>query len=226
MVSGIASQYLFVSTQSDLTDVSGINMLTEKERGWYEKKNSDKRDAWLLGRIAAKQSIAKYYQSNNIFVSNKQIEIINTPEGVPRFSIIDVAESLPEPFLTISHNKEYGMACVASRDSCLGLGADIETVRTFDDYILKSFLTTEEYEWCKSKEGREQNLISTMCWSIKESYLKAIGQGLRIHPKMVEIIIDSHSGSITGISYYGKPVHVSIYYSAYQATHVISCIHL
>lgn len=138
------------------------------------------------GRIAAKIAIIDHYRKEQISLDFDDIKISNDSSGAPVFCFVDRArQKFPLPTLSISHAGNYGVATIA--DSYEGkVGVDIEyTSRLTEDFGNK-FLSENERRWV-SEGGCEQEfyLRRTFLWCVKESYLKALGVGLRKDPRSV-----------------------------------------
>lgn len=62
-------------------------------------------------------------------------------------------------------------------------GIDIETIRRYETIMAKKILSKDEYELITKKENKDYYF--TLIWTLKESYLKALGTG--INTKLNEI---------------------------------------
>jgi len=94
--------------------------------------------------------------------------------------------SINEPglFFNMSHSGEIAVIAF-SRDSEVGI--DIEKIRTLpdlDEMIAKNF-TANETKFINSRPDEKINRFFRF-WTVKESYLKAIGEGMRLTPDSVE----------------------------------------
>lgn len=76
------------------------------------------------------------------------------------------------PCFSLSHSGKYALCAVASSP----LGADIEAPRKNSLKLAKRFFTQAEYESLSSAENPDDEFCRI--WVIKESYIKATGQGL------------------------------------------------
>lgn len=77
-----------------------------------------------------------------------------------------------------------------SRDSEVGI--DIEQIRhlpDLDDMIIKNF-TSKEGRYINAKPNERTNRFFRF-WTVKESYLKAIGEGMRLPPDNLEFAIEN-----------------------------------
>lgn len=151
-----------------------------------------KKKDYLSSRFNIKREISRYYP-----IDLKKIEIIKEKSGKPYFKKANIS---------ISHCDGYSLSAV----SLTKAGVDIESIRHFNDNFLRSFLTEREYLAVK-----ENPVLATLSWSIKESYLKALGLGLRRHPKSVEFI--------KGVLYdKGKKVKAKIEFSLFKRKYILT----
>lgn len=79
-------------------------------------------------------------------------------------------------FFSYSHSGEYAICAVSDKE----IGCDIEMVKDVDFNIAKRFFTKSEYENIAKLEDIEAKKdLFFRYWTIKESYIKATGQGLK-----------------------------------------------
>jgi len=87
-----------------------------------------------------------------------------------------------KPFLTgcpqiqynISHSGDYVVCAVHDQE----VGVDIEKVQVFDLRMAKHFFNGDEYR--DTVRADDMNLTCYEVWTMKESYIKALGEGLSI----------------------------------------------
>lgn len=60
------------------------------------------------------------------------------------------------------------------------VGIDIEKIRSVEFEILEQFFSGEEYKMLMSKNSENWKLFFFDLWTLKESYIKAVGEGLSI----------------------------------------------
>jgi 4'-phosphopantetheinyl transferase len=91
--------------------------------------------------------------------------------GKPRFT------KYPHYHYNISHSGEW---VVAAFDNC-PLGIDIEKIKRIDLEIAERFFASSEINAIRSKkELNEKTKLFYQLWTLKESYVKAVGEGLSI----------------------------------------------
>ena len=77
----------------------------------------------------------------------------------------------------ITHSGNY----VAIAVSRYGVGIDIEKIENIDMGVAKRFFMKSEYQYIKSLSSETEKINAFyMLWTLKESYIKAIGKGLKI----------------------------------------------
>ena len=69
------------------------------------------------------------------------------------------------------------------------IGVDVELQRAVPDALALAArnFTPAEYADLRSLEGPERDVAFLRCWTRKEACLKAIGCGLSIEPRLVEV---------------------------------------
>lgn len=72
----------------------------------------------------------------------------------------------------ISHAADMAVCVVAQSE----LGVDIEAARTVREALLRRVLTEAERDWFMHSQDKEEAFIRL--WTLKESYVKATGEGL------------------------------------------------
>jgi 4'-phosphopantetheinyl transferase len=77
----------------------------------------------------------------------------------------------------LSHSEELAVYAISTNNS---IGIDLEYIRTMPDAenIAKRFFAGSEYQWISSFTGEAQTKAFFRCWTAKEAYLKATGEGI------------------------------------------------
>ena len=107
---------------------------------------------------------------------------------------IDPAEPLTDPYgkpylpggpaFSLSHSGDYALCAVADRD----LGCDIQRIGGFDERLARRCLTRAEYADVLAQADPEARALRFYrYWTLKESFLKAVGLGLRLPLREVDI---------------------------------------
>lgn len=80
-------------------------------------------------------------------------------------------------FFNLSHSGERVLCAVSSKE----VGCDVEKVKSVDLKIAKRFFFAEEYEAIKAqKTPEEQKDMFFRLWTLKESFMKATGLGMKL----------------------------------------------
>ncbi len=166
-----------------LIDTNAVDWLSPEEKTRFEAMRFPKRRAeWLLGRVTAKTLLTRCMPELSGFLLN-QLTIANHPEGAP-FVKVD-GQTLPIQ-LSISHRE--GMAAAAQcTNPELGLGIDLEWVEDHPQSFYEDFFTAGEVNLLAAVPAERLAWSGTLIWSAKEAMLKALGKGLRLDTRTVEI---------------------------------------
>ncbi|HFR4149050.1 TPA: 4'-phosphopantetheinyl transferase superfamily protein [Bacillus cereus] len=146
-----------------------FNYLNEIELEVWNNKKKFLRNGndWLVGRVAAKYSIARCLNINPEEI--KKIYIQNRSNGAPYY----LKERKEGLVFSISHCNGVGFAC--SSISFRNIGCDIEKIRkrrpNFSSYYLS---VTEEQIWTEKLVNEDRDTILTIAWSCKEACFKCL----------------------------------------------------
>jgi 4'-phosphopantetheinyl transferase len=141
-----------------------------------------RRDEWLLGRWAAKSLAASLPVCQSIPID--RIQIANTAEGAPYYQVVDGLT--PADCLTISHSDRLAFCALCSAPG-LHIGADLEKIDPRSGTFVQDYFTPTERELVNGCPVESRPLLVTLIWSAKEAMLKALGVGLRLDTRMVEV---------------------------------------
>lgn len=112
-----------------------------------------------------------------------------------------------ELYFNLSHSGEY-VVCGVSSSS---LGVDIEQVRESNELVVRKCFSPSEQEYVKDND------TFTKVWTLKESYIKYLGTGLKTKLDSFETISNGHVSFIDNLvfttvlfdNYYLSICHVS-----------------
>ena len=119
----------------------------------------------LIGDI-----LIRYLLCNKLLLDNKQLIFDKTEFGKP-FLVND-----NKIHYNISHSGEWVLGAV----HYLPVGVDVEKIKPLDYQIATRFFSKSEYLNLINKEGRNKLEYFYEIWTLKESYIKAVGKGLSI----------------------------------------------
>lgn len=167
--------------------------LSEEELARVETLRFPKRrDEWILGRITAKR-LLRACIPELAKTKYQRLTIANRPSGAPYVALDGSSLALQ---VSISHRQGMAAAAVTSSPD-IGLGIDLEWVEERDPSFYSDYFTPAEFELLPASPAGERARIGTLIWSAKEAMLKALGQGLRLDTRSVEVLRiakDIHEG--------------------------------
>lgn len=97
--------------------------------------------------------------------------------------------NISDVYFNISHSSGLVVCSIDERE----IGIDVEQIRPYDRRLMQRICTEEEIAYIcggNREEEQMQNERFFRIWTLKESYLKATGQGLAVPMKKVSFIID------------------------------------
>ena len=77
-------------------------------------------------------------------------------------------------FFSLSHSGPFALCAVSDKV----LGADIQEQKPFNERLARRFFSAEELAYILGSEDR--NAAFSQVWALKESYIKAVGLGLKL----------------------------------------------
>lgn len=132
-----------------------VNCLTDEEiTKAYRFKQSDDQKRSILSSYLLKYAL----KVNNICETN----IIYNEYGKPYLKGNDF-------YFNISHSGKYVVCALSKKE----VGVDIERIRPTHDLVLKNCFTKEEQDYVTDDAS------FTKLWTLKESYIKYLGTGLK-----------------------------------------------
>ncbi len=99
----------------------------------------------------------------------------------------------PNIHFSLSHSGDYAICSIGDRP----MGNDIETVRPGRLKVADRFFAEEELQWMYGAE-EETEVTERMfrIWTMKESFVKATGQGISMPFGSFAVLVDEESGRI------------------------------
>jgi 4'-phosphopantetheinyl transferase len=117
----------------------------------------------LAGEVLARYAIARYTGD-----TAREVSLIFGEKGKPH------PESHPGIYFNISHSGVYVVCAVGEVET----GIDVERIRTVNLRVARRYFSDQEIHDLEALSGDEQMAYFITLWTIKESYLKAVGRGL------------------------------------------------
>ena len=171
-------------TKSFIKNNNIDDFLHRDELDYLEKlKVEQRRQSFLLGRIAAKQAIASLVKVNDLTTIAIQYGVFQFPVVKHNFN-----NNLQ---VTISHSHDVGVALAFCEEHPMGV--DIERIVPARLNAIKDNLSDSELELL---ENSRLSLIEgcTAIWTMKEGLSKALKTGLTVDFKVLEIILLKNHG--------------------------------
>lgn len=126
--------------------------------------------------------LLRYILINFFDIKNGQITFYKNDYGKP------FLKDLPF-FFNISHSGEWVICAVSNEE----IGADIEIIKDTNLSIGERFFSKEENEYLNNTSNDKKEKAFFNIWTLKESYVKYIGQGLSMPLNSFSFNIESDS---------------------------------
>ena len=179
---------VYIASTKELEDEQVFQSLYQT----VSKKRQDKIDRLKFPKdkrlsLAAEVLLKKALAQNGIH----EYEIETAENGKP---YLKGEESV---YFNLSHSEERVMCVISDRE----VGCDVEQVRETDYKVAKHFFTTKEYEQIERCGEGEENGMSAATeaekmdrffrlWTLKESFMKAVGLGMKLSLKDFYFMIE------------------------------------
>jgi 4'-phosphopantetheinyl transferase len=171
-------------TESDLPATN--DWLSRTETALLSAMRFPKRRAdWRLGRWTAKRALSVCLGWSFDFATAATVEILAVSSGQPD---VFVGGSAAPVSISLSHRA--GVALCAMTQAGVAIGCDLEIVEAHSDAFAADYFTAEERALISGIATGDRPLLLSLLWSAKESTLKALHQGLRIHTCDVSVHLD------------------------------------
>jgi 4'-phosphopantetheinyl transferase len=150
-------------------------------RLWAPKRVRD----WRLGRWTGKRALARAGVGNLSEMDQASLARVSIRANESGIPCVFLDDREAEWIISLSHAGECG-ACAVARPPA-ALGCDIEIIgRRGEEFVLDWF-TDAERRRVEGMPGDRRSRAVTLVWSAKESALKALGVGLRLDTREVEV---------------------------------------
>ncbi len=152
----------------------------EREAFYKLPAAGERREEWLMGRLAAKDAVRDYLQRRGApALAAADVEILEMAGGKPVVRIAALPDLVP-PALSLSHSQRWAVA-VAS-DASVALGIDYQRPdRVRGEHLIRGgFSAAEQALLAVQEPERSQQAIAL--WCAKEAAAKAAGTGLESRP--------------------------------------------
>lgn len=121
-------------------------------------------------RVLIADILSRYAIYKNTKIDLKKIVFVENDYGKP------FLKNNHDLHFNLSHSGEWVVCAVHNQP----VGIDVEQVKKTELEIARRFFTKKEYQTLLAKNGWQQLDYFYQLWTLKESYVKAIGRGLTI----------------------------------------------
>jgi len=132
----------------------------------------------LIAEILIRYIIFKRYK-----ISNNEISFVFNEYGKPFLNNIN------NFYFNISHSGEWIVCAIDSNY----IGIDIEFIKPIDFEIAQRYFSEKEYSYFLAKKDSDKLNYFYDLWTLKESFIKAVGKGLSIPLNSFSIIKENNS---------------------------------
>lgn len=141
-----------------------LDLMYSLSKARQEKINSYKyainKKQSLGAGILLKEALKKYK------IKEKNIILKTNEYGKPYI------ENYENIYFNISHSNDYSILVISNKE----VGCDIEKIKRINKFVIGKCFSKNEQDYIKNSFNKESTFIQI--WTIKESYLKALGCGL------------------------------------------------
>jgi len=148
-----------------------------------DRLNSTSKLQTVAGELLARYSVGQFLGK-----ADQEINLVFGDKGKPRIN------NLQNVHYNISHSGHYVVCAVAPNE----IGIDVERVRKVSLRIAERFFSEPEINDLMTRNDEDRMHYFITLWTIKESYLKAIGRGLTQHLNSFTICKNGDSYLLTG----------------------------
>lgn len=170
----------------DFLKVSGqlLDYMPEQARSRFSRinKGADVQRS-MLGEM-----LARYLLSGRLKRNSNKIIFTVGPNGKPAFP-----EEIDLHF-NISHSGQWAVCALAS----IPVGVDVERMRRVNPGLAERFFSADEVATLRALPPEMQTAQFIQLWTLKESFLKAIGRGLTRNLNSFSIIQQGNMFEISG----------------------------
>jgi 4'-phosphopantetheinyl transferase len=137
---------------------------------------ADHRRRYQIGHGALRAILAGY-----LGCGPADVEFASGPRGKPYLAG-------PGPHFNLSHSGKLALIGIANFE----LGLDLEKVRRLDSLteIARKHFSASEFAALDALQGDARELAFYRCWTRKEAYIKAVGEGLSMPLDIFDVSLD------------------------------------
>jgi phosphopantetheine--protein transferase-like protein len=163
--------------------------LTDDECALYTSLPTEKRkEEWLAGRVVAKILIGEWLGRLHNLPSSlvwRQFEVRNGRTGIPYVVFLKSFQNTQNtPLISLSHTGGTAIVALSTQGK---VGVDLIQKRSFSDAVANYFLDPKELLQLQNLEEKSKQKALCLFWVAKEAYLKALGVGLTVPLKNIQV---------------------------------------
>lgn len=162
---------------SPYRDMLGTSIDPEKRKRIDTFQFQDDRDRALMGSLLSRTVLCR-----RLGLTNGELTIDTSPYGKPY-----VRGALDFDF-NIAHSGNW-IVCGAGPGR---IGVDVERIGEADAGFVERYFAPHEVEMFRASDAASRRRLFYSIWTLKESYIKALGKGLAIPLDGFSIIFQSH----------------------------------
>jgi 4'-phosphopantetheinyl transferase len=149
-----------------------------------------RRRDWLLGRLAAKRLVQRFLAERGGEVLLTAITLEREPAGAPLVRVNDMAvPDIGPGQLSLTHSHGVAMAALSLTPGTR-IGVDLEHVERRSPGFADDFLSDDERCRVRSASaGEARDRVVTTLWSAKEAAVKALGTGLSVDARRLQVTL-------------------------------------
>lgn len=148
-----------------------------------DRQNNTSKLQTIAGEILARYAVGEYLEN-----PGQEIKLVFGEKGKPHI------DNLADVHFNISHSGQYIVCAVGPSE----LGIDVERIRKANLRIAERYFSAPEIGDLLKLPEEERAAYFITLWTIKESFLKAIGSGLTQHLNSFTIIKTNDRFRLTG----------------------------
>jgi 4'-phosphopantetheinyl transferase len=162
--------------------------LSNDERAHFGRTTSSgARQRRTLARYALRSVLAEY-----LGITPASVPLVEGTNGKPGLAC-------PGPAFNLSHSGELAAIAVCAGADALGVDIELVGPRQSSRLPMRA-LTATEAAWLRRRRAREKEEGFLRFWTAKEAYTKAVGTGLVLDPRSIEVRLQPHAPALVGVN--------------------------
>ncbi len=191
--------HLYLITPEELNSktarLRALEILNIEERGRYERFLVDHaKIEFLAGRVLLRRVLAAYLETDP-----RELEFAFSENDKPELA----GKHARKLYFNLSHTR--GLIALGIHASC-AIGVDVETIEVdrAESGIARRFFSAHEFEWLSQFSGADYIENFFRIWTLKESYIKAKGMGMKLPLKDFHFVLNAEESSKIEIGFSPK----------------------